>query len=138
MSMRTFFLFVIERETGVDYWVDAITNRGPLYLMDDITGMCKFANVTPELEAEALQVATGLDIDADQLRATVMNTFLRGYACERRVGFDTDDYRLPAAAHEPMKGSDLPYFNTPGFFEQVQSQVLAALDQRATAAGFMS
>ena len=67
-----------------------------------------------------------------------MNTFLRGYACERRVGFATEDYQLPAAAHEPMDGSDLPYFNTPEFFEQVQSQVLAALDERATTAGFMS
>ncbi len=137
MSMRTFFLFVIERETGVDYWVDAITNRGPLYLMDDITGMCKFANVTPELEAEALQIAAGLEIDPEQLKTVVMNTFLRGYACERRIGFGTEDYRLPAVAHEPMAGSDLPYFNTPGFFEEVQSRVLADLDERATAAGFM-
>lgn len=137
MSMRTFFLFVIERETGVDYWVDAITNRGPLYLMDDLTGMCKFANVLPELEAEAVRTATGLDISTEQLTATVFNTFLRGYACERRVGFNTDDYRLPAAAHQPMEGSDLPYFNTPEFFEQVQARVMATLDERATAAGFM-
>ena len=137
MSMRTFFLFVIERETGVDYWVDAITNRGPLYLMDDITGMCKFANAEPELEAEALRIGTGLDITAERLKTTVMNTFLRGYACERRVGFDADDYRLPAVAHEPMKGSDLPYFNDPEFFEQVQSRVMATLDERATAAGFL-
>lgn len=137
MSMRTFFLFVIERETDVDYWVDAITNRGPLYLMDDITGLCKFANATPELEAEALQVATGLDIDAGQLTSLVMNTFLRGYACERRVGFGVDDYRLPAAAHQPMEGSDLPYFNTPGFFEDVQTRVITTLDERAAAAGFL-
>lgn len=138
MSMRTFFLFVIERETDVDYWVDAITNRGPLYLMDDITGLCKFANATPELEAEALRIATGLEIDAAQLEAVVMSTFLRGYACERRVGFDKADYRLPAAAHEPMEGSDLPYFNTPGFFEQVQDSVLARLDERAAAAGILA
>ena len=135
--MRTFFLFVIERETDADYWVDAITNRGPLYLMDDITGLCKFANATPELEAEALQVAAGLDIDPEQLRTVVMTTFLRGYACERRVGFDVEDYRLPAVAHDPMEGSDLPYFNTPGFFEEVQARVLATLDERAATAGFL-
>ena len=137
MSMRTFFLYVIERETGVDYWVDAITNRGPLYLMDDITGLCKFANVGPDFEAEALRIATGLDITGEELAATVIRTFLRGYACERRAGFGTDDYRLPAEAHEPMEGSDLPHFNTPAFFEQVQTRVMDSLDQRAAEAGFM-
>ncbi|MDJ0923950.1 MAG: aldehyde ferredoxin oxidoreductase C-terminal domain-containing protein [Acidimicrobiia bacterium] len=137
MSMRTFFLYVIERETDVDYWVDAITNRGPLILMDDITGLCKFAAITPEVEAEALRIATGLDIDGEQLRRAVANTFLRGYACERRVGFDAADYRLPAVAHEPMGASDLAHFNTPDFFGQVQRRVLAILDERATAAGFM-
>jgi aldehyde:ferredoxin oxidoreductase len=137
MSMRTFFLYVIERETGVDYWVDAITNRGPLYLMDDITGMCKFANVDPHFEAEALRIATGLDITGEELTSTVMRTFLRGYACERGAGFGNDDYRLPAESHEPMEGSNLPHFNTPEFFEQVQTRVMDALDQQAIAAGFM-
>ena len=137
MSMRTFFLFVIERETGVDYWVDAIINRGPLYLMDDITGMCKFANVGPDVEAEALRIAAGLDVTEAELTQVVMRTFLRGYACERKAGFDVDDYRLPPAAHQPMAGSDLPYFNTPDFFEEVQARVLATLDERAAAAGFL-
>jgi aldehyde:ferredoxin oxidoreductase len=137
MSMRTFFLYVIERETGVDYWVDAITNRGPLYLMDDLTGLCKFANVGPDVEAEGLRVATGLDITETELVETVMRTFLRGYACERRIGFGTDDYRLPADAHQPMEGSDLPHFNTPEFFAELQSRVMDILDERAAAAGFM-
>lgn len=137
MSMKTFFLYVIERETDVDYWVDAITNRGPLFLMDDITGLCKFAAVTPDVEAEALRITTGLDISGEELATTVLNTFLRGYACERRVGFTADDYRLPAEAHQPMEGSDLPHFNTPEFFAQVQEKVLATLDERVAAAGLL-
>ncbi len=137
MSMRTMMLFLIERETGVDYWVDAIVNRGPLYLMDDITGLCKFANAKPDLEAEALRIAAGLDVDGEQLKAAVMRTFLRGYANERRQGFGTEDYRLPDAAHQPMENSDLLYFNTPGFFEEVQSRVLDTLDERATGAGML-
>jgi aldehyde:ferredoxin oxidoreductase len=138
MSMRTFFLFVIERETDADYWVDAITNRGPLYLLDDITGLCKFANATPELEAEALGVAAGLEVSAHELEAAVMRTFLRGYACERRQGFAEADYRLPANAHEPMAGSELLFFNTAQFFTEVQSRVIETLDDRATAAGLLS
>ena len=137
MSMRTMMLFLIEREVGVEYWVDAITNRGPLYLMDDITGLCKFANIGPDLEAEALRVATGLEVDGDELKAVVMRTFLRGYANERRQGFGEDDYRLPDAAHHPMENSDLPYFNTVEFFEEVQSKVLETLDRRAVEAGMM-
>ena len=137
MSMRTFFLFVIERETSVDYWVDAITNRGPLYLMDDITGLCKFANATPALEAEALGIATGLAVTEDELVDVVMRTFLRGYAVERRRGFAAADYVLPAEAHEPMVNSTLPYFNTPEFFAEVQAKVIAELDRRAAAAGYL-
>jgi len=138
MSMRTMMLFLVERETGVDYWVDAITNRGPLYLMDDITGLCKFANVTPDFEAEALRIATGLEVDGEELKAVVMRTFLRGYANERRQGFRKDDYRLPDAAHNRMENSDLSHFNTLEFFEEVQSKVLETLDRRAAEAGMMS
>jgi aldehyde:ferredoxin oxidoreductase len=137
MSMRTFFLLVIERETGHDYWVDAITNRGPLFLMDDITGLCKFANATPELEAEALRIAVGLDIGADQLTEAVMRTFLRGYADERNRGFGPDDYVLPADAHRPIEHGDLPSFNTAEFFAGVQAEVMEILDRRARDAGFL-
>ena len=49
MSMRTYILAIVERETDVDYWVDATVNRGPKFILDDITGMCKFSMITPEL-----------------------------------------------------------------------------------------
>ncbi len=137
MSMRTYLLYVTERETGVDYWIDAITNRGPLFLMDDITGLCKFGGATPEMEAEALRITAELEISAEDLSAVVMRTFLRGYANERMQGFDIADYSMPAEAHAPMAGSDLPHFNTAEFFDQVRAGVIEELDQRAVAAGFM-
>ena len=135
MSMRTFFLMVIERETGLDYWVKAITDRGLLYLMDDITGLCKFANATPELEAEAIRIASGLDIDAEGLLDATRRTFLRGYLAERAQGFGADDYSLPAEAHQPSPGMTLPYFNTPEFFAALRDRVNAIFDERAAAAG---
>jgi aldehyde:ferredoxin oxidoreductase len=137
MSMRTYILYVVERETGVDYWVDAISNRGPLFMMDDITGLCKFGGATADMQAEALRITAGLDISGEQLSAVVMKTFLRGYANERVHGFDVADYSLPAEAHEPMAGSDLPHFNTVEFFDEVRAGVIDVLDQRAVAAGFM-
>ena len=38
---------VFEGETGMDYWVDAIVNRGIYYTRDDLLGLCKFAG-TPD------------------------------------------------------------------------------------------
>jgi aldehyde:ferredoxin oxidoreductase len=137
MSMRTFFLYVIERETGIDYWIDAITNRGPLYLMDDITGLCKFANVDATVEAEALRIAAGIAITDSELEEVVMRAFLRGYACERRQGFGTSDYSLPAEAHQPMGDSSIPHFNTEDWFAQVRSGVMEELDRRAIDAGYL-
>jgi len=137
MSMRTFFLMVIERETGLDYWVDAITNRGLLYLMDDITGLCKFTNLTAEHEAEALRIATGLEIDADALLDATRRTFLRGYAAERAQGFVAEDYSMPSEAHDPSPNMTLPYFNTPEFFIEMRARVNAIFEERTEAAGYL-
>lgn len=135
MSMRTFMLYISEKQTDLDYWVNAITDSGPLYLMDDITGLCKFANLSPEVEAEALRIATGLDITTGALVDVVMNTQLRGYANERRQGFDVGDYRLPAEAHGPLGDSEIGVFNTPEFFDELRAMVMERMDRRAAAAG---
>lgn len=136
MAMRTYLLYVMERQTDVDYWVDVITGSGPMILMDDITGLCKFTKLSPEMEAEAIRLAVGLDVTGEELEAVVMRTFLRAYANERRCGFGVDDYVLPADAHGPIGDSDIEVFNTPDFFREVQAGVLERLDRRATEAGF--
>lgn len=138
MSMRTFMLYATEKQTDLDYWVDAITESGPQYLMDDLTGLCKFANASPEMEAEALQIATGLDVSGDDLREVVSRTQLRGYAVERRQGFVPGDYRLPAEAHGPMGSAGLEVFNTPEFFDELRSRVIDRMDGEARAAGFLA
>jgi aldehyde:ferredoxin oxidoreductase len=135
MSMRTFFLIVLERETGLDYWVDAITNRGPLYMLDDITGLCKFSNISPEVEAEAIRAAVGLEVTAEDLKQAVWRTYLRGYGNERRQGFVADDYAVPDEAHDGNPNIRFPHFNTREFFAALQERVLATFDQRLAAAG---
>ena len=136
MSMRTYLLYLNERQTDVDYWVEAITEVGPRYLIDDITGLCKFAGITPELEAEALRIATGIDVTGDELSEAVARTFLRGYANERRTGFAVDDYRLPAEAHGPVGDTDIEVFNTPEFFAELRERITRKLDGLAIEAGF--
>ena len=137
MSMKTFILVILERETGMDYWVDAITNRGPMTLLDDMTGMCKFAALDPVLIAEALGTAAGLEVTADDLREAVDRTWVRGYTIERRVGYEVEDYALPAEAHQPAPASKLPYFNTPEFFDELRTKVTAVLDERAETYGYV-
>ncbi len=137
MSMRTYLLAIVERETDLDYWVDATVNRGHRFILDDITGMCKFSMITPDLEAEAIRLITGLDIDTDQLLGVVDRTFLRGYANERARGFGRDDYSMPDEAHNPIEHSTIPQFNTPEFFSALRERVMETLDERAIAAGYL-
>ncbi len=137
MSMRTYLLAIVERETDLEYWIDATVNRGPKFILDDITGLCKFSMIGPDLEADAIRLIVGLDVEADDLLAAVDRTFLRGYASERKHGFAADDYSMPADAHRPIEHSTVPQFNTEEFFDQLRSRVIETLDLRAVAAGFM-
>ncbi|MEN8113182.1 MAG: aldehyde ferredoxin oxidoreductase C-terminal domain-containing protein [Actinomycetota bacterium] len=136
MAMRTYLLYLFEGQTDVGYWVDVITKSGPMILMDDITGLCKFAGLSPDMEAEAARIAVGLDVDGDELADAVLRTFLRGYANERARGFSVEDYRLPAEAHGPIGDSDNEVFNTPEFFEELRDRVVERLDRSAIQAGF--
>ncbi len=136
MAMRTYLLYFTEKQIDVDYWVNAITVSGPMFLMDDITGICKFAGISADLEAEALGLAAGLAVTGEELTTAVMNTFLRGYANERRTGFGIDDYRLPAEAHGPVGRANIEVFNTAEFFSELRDRVTEKLDREAAEAGF--
>ena len=126
MSMRTYLLLVTEREVGVDYWVDAITDpaRGLSILRDDLVGICKFSGLSDDFVAEAIEKVIGLRLDADSLREVVLRTFLRGYRLEQLQGFTCEDYALPPRAHEEHGAISLPYFNTPEFFDEMRTRVL--------------
>jgi len=136
MAMRTYLLYFTERQTDVDYWVNAITVSGPMFLMDDITGICKFSGISADLEAEALRLAAGIAVTGEELATAVMNTFLRGYANERRTGFTIEDYRLPAEAHGPVGDTDIEVFNTPEFFAELRRRITEKMDRQATEAGY--
>lgn len=128
MSMRTYLLLLYERETGLDYWVDAITRRGPTILRDDLLGICKFAGMDHDRMAEAVTTLTGMAVTPDDLARATIRTYLRGYRIEKQQGFAPDDYDLPAEAHDRYPQIDLPYFNTKEFFRELKGRVLARLD----------
>ncbi|MCH7989205.1 MAG: aldehyde:ferredoxin oxidoreductase, partial [Planctomycetes bacterium] len=129
MSMRTYLLLLYERETGLDYWVDAITNRGPSILRDDFLGTCKFTGLDDDQMVEAVHVLTGLQLNVSDLRRTITRTFLRGYRLERRQGFTDDDYVMPSSVHSEFSQIELPYFNTPEFFGELKKHVINRLEE---------
>jgi aldehyde:ferredoxin oxidoreductase len=133
MSMKTYLLLLHEREVGMDYWVDAITNRGPAIMRDDIVGVCKFAAFNNDQMAEAIAELTDLEIDGATLAEMVTRTYLRGYRMERKQGFEPSDYVMPSVAHEKVEVIDLPHFNSEEFFKELQPKVLEAFDKQLAA-----
>jgi aldehyde:ferredoxin oxidoreductase len=129
MSMRTYLLVLYEREIGLDYWVEAITTRGLSILRDDFTGVCKFAGLPDDQMAEAVRMLSGLDITADTFKQIIKRTFLRGYRLEKLQGFTEEDYVMPAEAHEEYPQIQLPYFNTPEFFQKLKPRVMARFNE---------
>jgi hypothetical protein len=53
---------------------------------------------------------------------------LRGYRLERLRGFAKGDYWLPASVLEKSDAIELPYFNTPEFFAELQEKVVEKFD----------
>ena len=135
MSMRTYLLLLHERETGLDYWVDAITNRGLSILRDDFLGICKFSGMSDDRMVDAVGAMTGLAIDVSTLKRVIRRTFLRGYRLERRHGCTDDDYDMPAEVHREFPQIDLPYFNTPEFFAELKQRVTTRIDELLLAEG---
>jgi len=129
MSMRTYLLVLNERETGMDYWVDAITNRGLSILRDDFLGVCKFSGMPNDKMCEAIEALCGLHVEPNDLERTIRRVFLRGYRLEQEVGFTLEDYVIPEEAHYEYKQIELPYFNTPQFFHDLRQQVTDRFQQ---------
>jgi len=123
MSMRTMFLLLLERETGLDYWVDAITSKGWMTLRDDFLGVCKFAGMTNDHMCTAISSLASIRLEVPELEHIVRRTFLRGIQLEHEVGFTDEDYDMPAEVHDEYPQIDLPHFNTVEFFTQLKQRV---------------
>ena len=135
MSMRTYLLYLFEREAGLDYWVEAICERGPLIMRDDVIGICKFAGTTDAHMVEAISSLTGLAIGEEDLRRIVMRTYLRGYKLERQQGFSAEDYVMPAEVHREYPQIELTHFNTQEFFDALRGKVCERFDSLLAAEG---
>ena len=126
MSMATFMLQALVGDTSLDYWVDAITQKGLYQVRDDLLGSCKFAGMNHKMALTALKGATGLEISQEDLLAAVRRAFLRGLLLEEKQGYGEADYTLPAQVFEsPNPNTDTPPFITPEFFSELRAKVWA-------------
>jgi aldehyde:ferredoxin oxidoreductase len=129
MSMKTYLLLLVEKETGMDYWVDAITNRGMSIIRDDFLGVCKFSGMTDDNMVKAITALTGLEITAQDIQKTIRRVFLRGYRLELRQGFTDADYTMPEEAHDEYPQIQLPHFNSREFFGELKTKVQSRLGE---------
>jgi aldehyde:ferredoxin oxidoreductase len=130
MSMRTFLLLVFEGKTDIDYWEDAIVNRGIYYTRDDLIGLCKFAGAPDEHIVPAFRDMYGVSLTRDDMVHATVRTYLRGLLLERRQGTTLDDYVLPERAYTHNPNVKLPHFITPEFWTELRARVFKAFDQK--------
>lgn len=135
MSMRTFLLLVFEGKTELEYWVDAIVNRGIYYTRDDLLGICKFAGTPDRVIAPAFQELYGVSVSRDDMMHATQRTYLRGLLLERKQGTTLEDYVLPERTYERNPNVQLPHFVTPEFWQALRQQVLQAFDAQIDAYG---
>jgi aldehyde:ferredoxin oxidoreductase len=135
MSMRTFLLYVTDGDTSLDYWEEAIVEKGLYQVRDDLIGLCKFAGLDHSLAARAISDLTGCEVSEDDLKAAVLRTFLRGYALERKQGFTEEDYALPERTYQVNPAVQLPHFVTPEFFAELRARVLRRFDAQVADLG---
>jgi aldehyde:ferredoxin oxidoreductase len=138
MSMRTFLLLVFEGKTDLDYWEDAIVNRGIYYTRDDLIGICKFAGTPDESIIPAMQDLYGVPLTQAMLFDATVRTYLRGLLLERRQGATVDDYVLPERAYEQNANVKLPHFITPEFWQELRQRVFKAFDEKIQTYGLVS
>ena len=138
MGMRTFLLLVIEGKTDLDYWVDAIVNRGVYYTRDDVIGLCKFAGTPDTVIEPVFQDMFGLTVTHEDMQHATQRAYLRGLLLERKQGATLDDYVLPARAFEHNPNVQLPYFLTPEFWDQLRERVLQGFDEQIASYGLRS
>ena len=132
MSMATFLLLIAERDTSLEYWVKAITERGLFQMRDDMTGVCKFTAMSPDMVVKALQYEIGFEISAPELLATIRRMYMRGLWLR-----DALRAHLPWVPSEvfdrPNDKLGLGPFITRDFFSKLSEQVWSVFDKEVAA-----
>lgn len=134
MSMATYMAYAVERDTSVDFWAKLITERGLLWVRDDMLGLCKFSFVSADGVCQAIKETIGFELTPQELTAATRRAFIYGLWLERRQGFEPSEYTLPAEVFDrPNEKLGLPAFISRKFFEELSERVWAVFDQEIAA-----
>lgn len=124
MSMQTYSILAADGDTSMEYWVEKIVDKGLYMVRDDLTGICKFANVDNMTLIEIIEHLTGLKITEDELKTAVRNSFLRGLWLEKKQGFSDSDYTLPTDIFDnPNNKIKTELFVTSEYQKQLKQKV---------------
>lgn len=130
MSMQTYGLLAADSNVSIDYWVDAIVNKGLYMVRDDLTGICKFANLDNDRLASAIEQLTGIKTTETEIREAVRNTFIRGLWLERKQGFTDSDYTLPEEIfNNPNKNIGTEHFINHEYLTKLKQLVFKHFDE---------
>jgi len=130
MSMQTYGLLAADGDTSMDYWVNAIVNKGLYMVRDDLTGICKFSNLDNERLISAIELLTGIKTSEMEIREAVRNAFIRGLWLERKQGFADSDYVLPAQVYKnPNKHVGTENFINLEYLTELKRRVFEHFDK---------
>ena len=140
MSMATYMLLALEGDTSLEYWTQAITERGLYFVRDDLLGLCKFAMLDAGTAPVALREEAGLEVTKDELLAAVRRSFIRALWLERKQGYEHAEYTLPAQVFDQPNATlkvpaseSAPSFLTREFFDALSKRVWAVFDKEIAA-----
>ena len=129
MSMQTYGLLAADGDTSMDYWVNAIVNKGLYMVRDDLTGICKFANLDYDRLISAIESLTSIKTTETEIREAVRNAFIRGLWLERKQGFNDSDYVLPEQVYkDPNENIDTENFVTAEYLTELKEKVFQQFD----------
>ena len=130
MSMASYMALALEGNTSLDYWAALITQRGLLFVRDDLLGLCKFAGITADNVVEGVKQEVGFEMTSAELLAAVRRSFVRALWLERKQGYDRSDYTMPSEVFDrPNPKLGIPPFVTREFFSQLSDRVWAVFDK---------
>ena len=130
MSMGTYGMLIREGKTDFDSWVDAITRDKLQIVGFDMIGLCKFFDITKgigtQMVVDCLKSDFDLEVTEADLKAAVRRAFILGLILERRQGYTTAEYALPAeVAKKPNPNINVPDISNLDYIEQLSQRVWA-------------
>jgi aldehyde:ferredoxin oxidoreductase len=127
MSMATYGLAGNKGVDTMEEWLDAIPNVGLVTLLNDMSGVCKFAKVDAKKTAQLLN-ALGINCAPDDLKQACLDLYKLAREIDKRQGFTADDDVLPDRCYAQIPGQGIPQFNTREFFSELKAKVYERLE----------